>query len=573
MKNRILKVWRKFSKIGTTDAMQHAERKYIMLSNQIALFIGSFALFGLILNTWMGGTLMSLGLVGVLLLTFATPILNKLSYPFISRILLSVLPTLFYFLPILLTGQVKAPSFLIFPFILVGFSLVPLILIDYYRQSAYWWLVVVFSFLINAGFDQIIFWRVGNVPGIDFLLENYVWYRIPHIFLWLGVVIAFIIMKSINKYYEVRLEVSNSNLKEKNNQLQTVEEELRQNIEELQTTREAVDRQNKKLSRLYKKLQADEKFLLKEYKKVKDRDIKIKQQNQELQQKNEELQITLEKLKEAQTQLVQSEKMVSLGVLTAGIAHEINNPVNYINSGVAGLERAISKILALLEKYEQLTLENFDEQKDEIETYKQKNRFDYLLETALKVIKNIGTGAQKTTEIVKGLRTFSRLDEADLKTVDIHEGIESVLVLLHNQYKNRVKIIKEYETIPPIECYPGKLNQVFMNLLSNAIQAIEGKGEILIKTSQITDNVRIVVKDSGKGIPQEIIDRIFEPFFTTKSVGQGTGLGLSISLSIIQQNHHGDIRVTSEPGKGSTFVITLPISQKHFLKKHATVRA
>jgi len=177
-----------------------------------------------------------------------------------------------------------------------------------------------------------------------------------------------------------------------------------------------------------------------------------------------------------------------------------------------------------------------------------------------KLIESIKTGTDRTTEIIKGLRTFSRMDEDIVKVVDIHENLNSTLILLKNRYKERIEILRNYKDIPQIECYSGPLNQVFMNILSNAIDAIESKGIITVCTSKSEGSVHISIKDNGKGIPEDLQANIFEPFFTTKKIGEGTGLGLSISHGIIEK-HRGSIKVKSEVGKGTEFIISLPIKQ------------
>jgi len=176
-------------------------------------------------------------------------------------------------------------------------------------------------------------------------------------------------------------------------------------------------------------------------------------------------------------------------------------------------------------------------------------------------LKGINEGASRSEQIVKDLRTFSRMDENEFKGVDIHQGMDSTLMLLHNKMEDRITIHKNYGKIPHLECLPGKLNQVFMNILTNSILAIEGKGDIYIETDRIEDKAKISIRDTGKGMTPEVRDHIFEPFFTTRAVGTGTGLGLSISYSIIEE-HNGTIEVTSEPGKGSEFVITVPFNRK-----------
>ena len=286
----------------------------------------------------------------------------------------------------------------------------------------------------------------------------------------------------------------------------------------------------------------------------------IEEINKELQRQKEELQKTLENLKQAQSQLVQSEKMASLGQLVAGIAHEINNPVNFISAGVDSLSTNLEEIRQVLDIYHKVTSANVKEKLKEIEVLKVKVEYKEAIREINKLIESIKNGTNRTTEIVRGLRTFSRLDEEVLKMTDLHEGLDSTLILLHNKYKNRIEIVKNYGDIPQIECYPGQLNQVFMNILSNAVEAITKKGVITISTLISNSYIQVSIKDTGQGIPKKIRDKIFDPFFTTKGVGKGTGLGLSISQSIIEK-HKGSIDIKSEAGKGSEFVIMLPVKQ------------
>ena len=286
----------------------------------------------------------------------------------------------------------------------------------------------------------------------------------------------------------------------------------------------------------------------------------IEEINQELNRQKDQLQNTLENLKQAQSQLVQSEKMASLGQLVAGIAHEINNPVNFISAGVDSLSTNLDEIRQVLDIYHKITSDNVEEKLEEIEDLKAKVEYKEAIREINKLIETIKNGTNRTTEIVRGLRTFSRLDEDILKMADMHEGLDSTLILLHNKYKNRIEIVKNYGNLPLIECYPGQLNQVFMNILSNAVDAIDDKGTITLKTSISKGIIQISIKDTGPGIPENIREKIFDPFYTTKGVGKGTGLGLSISQSIIEK-HKGNISVKSETGKGTEFIISIPVKQ------------
>ncbi len=293
---------------------------------------------------------------------------------------------------------------------------------------------------------------------------------------------------------------------------------------------------------------------------------KVNERTGELKTINNELSITLKHLKETQSKLVESEKMASLGQLTAGIAHEINNPINFVSSSITPLRRDMSFVLNLLDQYHEVSARP-DLKSDFEDIHKAEKRLDmpYLKEEIDSILKGIEEGASRTTEIVRGLRNFSRLDESELKRVNIHEGINSTLILLNNKLNN-VTVIKNYGLKEDIECYAGKMNQVFMNILSNSVHALNKKknaGEIVISTGENEDGfATISIKDNGTGIPQSVINKIFEPFFTTKDVGEGTGLGLSIVYSIIQ-SHGGDIQVNSMEGEGTEFILILPKNQKN----------
>lgn len=284
----------------------------------------------------------------------------------------------------------------------------------------------------------------------------------------------------------------------------------------------------------------------------------LAQQNAEIEQKNRELERTMHQLRKAQQQLVQSEKMASLGQLTAGIAHEINNPINFVSSNVNPLRRDLEDLFALFAEYEAvIDRRQLQEEFTAARKLKEVIGFDIVKQEVNSLLDGIKEGAQRTSEIVKGLRNFTRLDEDERKPANVNQCLESTLLMLKHQLKNRVEVIKDFGAIPDIMCYPGKLNQVFTNILSNASHAITGQGKIFIKTSFDGEIVTISIKDTGAGMTEEVKQRIFEPFFTTKNVGEGTGLGLSITYGIVE-GHDGNIEVYSEPGKGSEFVITLP---------------
>ena len=289
------------------------------------------------------------------------------------------------------------------------------------------------------------------------------------------------------------------------------------------------------------------------------KNTEINQQKEEIAFQRDRLEQMYNNLISAQAQLIQSEKMASLGQLTAGVAHEINNPINFVSAGIDSLRANFSDIMEVVEGY--LALKPDADNKQEIQKlYKLKKQADLeeLIEESEQLLQSIKNGANRTKEIVRSLKNFTRLDETSLKQADLHEGLDSTLVILNNQIKDRVKIIKNYGDLEPINCYPGQLNQVFMNILSNALQAIKGEGTIAIKTYTDDDYAVIRIKDSGSGMTEEVKKHIFEPFFTTKDVGEGTGLGLSISYGIIEK-HKGKIEVESQPGVGTEFIIRIPL--------------
>lgn len=283
--------------------------------------------------------------------------------------------------------------------------------------------------------------------------------------------------------------------------------------------------------------------------------------NEALEEQKKELLFTLENLKLAQSQLIQSEKMASVGVLTAGIAHELNNPINFVSGNVNPLRRDLEDVFSLIRKYDEI-IETRELGKEFGDVNALKDQIDYafLIQEITNLLEGIREGANRSSQIVKGLRSFSRLDEEQCQIYDIHEGIESSLILLHNKTKNRITIHKDFDDFKDLECYPSKLNQVLMNILTNSIQAIDGEGDIYIQTVSSDIGFKIIIKDNGRGMDPEVKKHIFEPFYTTKEVGKGTGLGLSISFGIIEE-HNGHIDVISEPDKGTEFIISLPKTQ------------
>jgi len=278
--------------------------------------------------------------------------------------------------------------------------------------------------------------------------------------------------------------------------------------------------------------------------------------NQELGERHRQLEKTYQELAVTQQQLIQSEKMASLGMLVAGIAHELNNPISFVHGNLEFIQDNTDKLTRIIKAY--ADEDRNGDQRRRGDQQKQTVKFDSTVNLLQELIASCRSGTERIKQIVVDLRTFSRTDDIGLIIADLHAGIDSTLNLLVRQYKDRITVYRQYGDLPKIECYPGQLNQVFMNLLQNAAQAITENGHVWIKTESFGDWVRVSIRDDGVGISEENQKTIFNPFFTTKSVGDGMGLGLSISYSIIEK-HGGSIRATSTVNVGTEFVVELPV--------------
>lgn len=301
-----------------------------------------------------------------------------------------------------------------------------------------------------------------------------------------------------------------------------------------------------------------------------DLEDRVRKRTEELQIAKDASEYAFRKLQQAQSQLVQSEKMASIGQLAAGIAHEINNPTGFVSSNLKTLEEYIRDIKGLLTGYDDILKlcakvadddllrmsKKIEEEKDAID-------ISFLLEDTDQIIREAQDGMSRISKIVKDLREFSHAGSDKPEYSDINKGLESTLSIVWNELKYKAEVVTLYGEIPHVLCYPQQLNQIFMNLLVNAAQAIEEKGVIKISTFPENDRVLVEISDTGKGIPSQNLSRVFEPFFTTKPVGKGTGLGLAVAYAIIQK-HGGDIKVESEVGKGTRFTVSIPVEYGQF---------
>lgn len=278
---------------------------------------------------------------------------------------------------------------------------------------------------------------------------------------------------------------------------------------------------------------------------------------QDLERRNAELQESKEALERLQMQIVQSEKMASLGELAAGVAHELNNPAGFILGNIDILGECTANLERLLEFYGALPRSTADDEK--LCRIKREIDYEHTLQDLRSIITDCREGAERIRDVVKNLRLFSRLDEAELKKIDIHEGLESTIRLLSRHYNSgQISLRTDYGALPPVSCFAGQLNQVWLNLLVNAAHSLKDGGEVSISTWHKGEMVYVAISDNGCGIEPQNLKRIFDPFFTTKPVGEGTGLGLSVTYSIIER-HGGTIEVESTPGRGTRFTVAIPI--------------
>lgn len=284
----------------------------------------------------------------------------------------------------------------------------------------------------------------------------------------------------------------------------------------------------------------------------------------ELRSTNSSLEKAYNDIKEAQSQLINAEKMASLGQLTAGIAHEINNPINFINANVKPLKRDFSDLLEIINQYRGIRPGHAAEDMERIRHLEQEMDLEYTSREVLELLSGISEGAMRTTEIVRGLRIFSRLDEAEFNKSNVIEGLESTLILLNSAMQNDVTVERDYADLPMIDCYPGKLNQVFMNIIGNGVYAVLKRtdkripGKLIIRAANAGDYIKISFIDNGCGMSKKTLENMFEPFYTTKPVGEGTGMGMAISYGIIVNEHKGKLYAESEPGVGSSVHIEIP---------------
>lgn len=327
----------------------------------------------------------------------------------------------------------------------------------------------------------------------------------------------------------------------------TLEEQVRDRTCKLEATLREYERTTHMLERMRRKMEQE----------IEER----KQAQARLEQEKEEQRKLIHQLEEAHVQLLQSEKLASIGQLAAGVAHEINNPIGFVHANLNTLKRWVQGLLQLISAYDQVRGQLGEDAQSSLAASRQRADFDYVSDDILPLIDDSLEGSMRVRRIVQDLRDFSRPGSEAWESSDLHAGLESTLNVIHNEIKYKATVVRAYGELPHVECIPSQLNQVFMNLLLNAVQAIPERGVITIGSRSGNGWVSVDIADDGIGMPPEVVSRIFDPFFTTKPVGQGTGLGLSVSHSIVKR-HGGRIEVITRPGQGTTFVVTLPVSRK-----------
>ena len=326
----------------------------------------------------------------------------------------------------------------------------------------------------------------------------------------------------------------------------TLEEQVRQRTAEL----EAALRENEKINRTLRHAKEQMAFEIDERKSA----------HAALEKERDEQRILIKKLEEAHNQLLQSEKLASIGQLAAGVAHEINNPIGFVNSNLGTLKNYVGDLLQIIVLYEsgRHLLAVDPELNGRIEAVCGKADLDFLRDDIEALIAESIEGTARVRRIVQDLRDFSRVDSLEWQWADLHDGLESTLNVVMSEIRYKADVVRQFGTLPKVQCMPAQLNQVFMNILVNAAQAIAEHGTITLRSGCAGDQVWISIADTGKGIAPELLNRVFDPFFTTKAVGKGTGLGLSVSYGIVEK-HGGRIDVESPPGQGATFTIWLPV--------------
>ena len=554
MVEQIKVFWYKITYLGVDIQMPYSIQKKTLLCNKLSLLsmVLIFSSVPILSVLDIKGYQTQLMLMLIALAMASVPVLNYLKQTNFTRLALSFFSPVVILVYTIITKyrhpeNVEAIDYFVPRALIFLTLLLPLVLLDF--KHSFQMIFGTISNVICLLFFDLWhnYYNIGYTQIIDPYSQDYNQINLVYLISVSAVIMAFYFYQRTNDHFEKenhyllqRVQLSNNELTKKKeqleeayNELKQIDEEIRQNSEELQAINENLIQTRDELKTSF------------------DREKRSKEQ----------LAKTNEELKHAQMQIIQSEKMASLGQLTAGVAHEINNPINFVYAGANTLRSLLDEFMDIVREYETLTPEQQETQIKntiyKVEQLKLDQEYDELKKDIEEIVKDIIIGADRTAAIVKGLRNFSRLDEDNLKMANINDCVDSTLVILSGQFRDNITVIKDFDKeLPMIYCYPGQLNQVFLNILNNSRQAIKKEGKIIIITRNFEDHIQISIKDTGIGIPAHLLNKIFEPFYTTKEVGEGTGLGLSISYGIIEK-HKGKIQVNSTEGVGTEFIIDI----------------
>jgi two-component system NtrC family sensor kinase len=484
----------KIISFGTDKSDCQCCNRNIVMSNIINLTMFLITFFILLVESALylfGKDLFSLGtyrIVFMALISLANLLLAKLGFTKLSKLSLTLFPVaIMAYLPMIF-GFIRDDVMLYIPYGIMALSVIPHFIFSYQDQRTVYTISVLYYFALLLAFDLFIIKILSIELQVNQIIEqNLILYKLAQVAVFIFINVSVFYLRRRNTIYEEKLELQSKELEDSNKELKENKEELLVQNEELISYQDEINAKNEKLNK------------------------------------------ALSDLKAAQEKLVDSEKMASLGILTAGVAHEINNPVNYIYSGITAIESYLE--------------ENCEKEMEDLKPF----------------LEAIDTGIDRTINIVKSLGRYSRSEDLPWSAVNMHQVIEDTLVMLFNQYKGRIEIQKNYDaTDSAVSGNEGQLHQVLLNIMLNAIQAIPEKGVITVSTKNVNNDLILSVSDTGDGISKKELKHIFDPFFTTKEPGEGTGLGLSITKKIIQE-HNGSIQVDSMLQKGTTFVIHLPL--------------
>jgi signal transduction histidine kinase len=530
----LLNLWNWISYLGISPSKEYGSAlKQLVLTNRInfiLLVLGSLAFMMLLffspvkvsqfnINEYRILLTAALGGLNLILANAGANRISRISLIFMPVFILSVMP--------IFMGVVNDESYLDYPWFIITASMTPHFVLSQKENRYFYYFSLLYFLVLLLPLEQIlIFYNNPEVHILPIVTKNYLYMKLTQVSIYGFLNLSILYLQSLSKQHEANLEKANA-------QLQDQSFIINQQADELKERNILLVKHQEELN-LY---------------------------NRDLQNQNRELAETLHKLKETQAQLIQAEKLATIGMLTAGIAHEINNPINYIYSSLEGLRVSFEDCNHYVAESLVLLDSEIPEKLAEIKKLGEKYDLRGISTSIPILLDNIQKGSVRATEIVRSLLFFTYNNEDKPRPVNLFESIEASVVMLNHLMKNRIELVRNYNELPQVYCYPGKINQVFMNLLSNAVQSIDEAGTITITTENIPErnSVQISFRDTGKGISPKIYDKIFDPFFSTKEAGKGTGLGLPIVLTIVNE-HDGKLSFESVEGMGTEFRVELPVS-------------